>query len=103
MNNNTKSYLSKNDQKMHWRAQVQKLRRIAVRAQNRQQHLENLLRDFYPNWIADQTTDLGLSRALEERDKAQRDVLKARDKMIGATEEMLAIAKANGDPRVAGF
>lgn len=85
----TKSYLSKKDRdSLHWRGQVQKLRRIAVRATKNADHLEELLSDYYVRYP-------------EGADDVRAKVVSQRARATGAAEEMLAIAKANGDPRVA--
>lgn len=90
MNNDTKpktkSLLSKKDRELPWQTQVQKLRRIAVRATKK------------ADWLIE------LNEMYADHPVAKRDEIMAlRDKASVAAEEMLAIAKANGDPRVAGL
>ncbi len=104
MNTNatTKNYLSKKDQTLPWQAQVQKLRRIAVRAQKHADHLEDLLETFYHGYVLDQTTDEGLETAIRARDEAQLDLITSRAKALEASRQMLAIARENNDPRVKG-
>lgn len=86
----TKSLLSKKDQKLHWRAQVKKLHTIANRAQHKADHLNSLARQYAtdePAWAED----------------ARAKALVAQAKATAAAEEMLAIAKANGDERARGL
>ena len=89
----TKSLLSKKDREtLHWRGQIQKLRRIAVRAQSKADWMVEMQTRYSRN---------GLDKDMIADCEAQR--VKAQARAIAAAEEMLAIAKANNDPRVAGI
>lgn len=101
--NNTKSYLSKKDQNLSWQVKVQKLRRIAVRADKHAAHMQDLIDGYYTQILNEQTTDEGFAKADADRNAAYADMRAAQAKAKGAAEEMLAIAKANNDPRVRGI
>lgn len=87
----TKSLLSKKDrEKLHPSAQIQKLRRIAVRAQKNADWLTEMLGDYYVSYPE------GAEETRIKRDKSQA-------KATAAADEMVALAKANGDPRARGL
>ena len=89
-NPTTKSLLTKKDRNLHWRAQVKKLHTIANRAQHKADHLNSLARQYatnQPDWAED----------------ARKGAVTAQAKAKAAAEEMLAIAKANGDERARGL
>lgn len=93
MNNDTKpktkSLLTKKDREhLPWQAQVQKLRRIGNRAMKKADWLEEL-REMYKD-------DPVVAPSMDE-------VHALRERATMAVNEMLAIARANDDPRVARF
>lgn len=85
----TKSLLTKKDrERLHWRAQVQKLQRIGNRAIKKADWLMEL-RGMYAD-------DPDVCPSMDKVEALQ-------DKAAAAAKEMVAIAKANGDPRVRGL
>ena len=88
---------------MPWQAQVQKLRRIANRAQKHADHMDDLLDTFYFDMLRDAETPAEIAKATADMNAAAEDRNAARAKARGAAEEMVAVAKANNDPRAAGL
>ena len=88
----TKSLLSKKDrEKLSPQAQIQKLRRIAVRAQK------------HADWMDELSAMYADDESVIDTDDNEAERAKSQAKANAAAEEMLAIAKSINDPRVAGF
>lgn len=80
---------------LHWRGQVQNLRRIAVRATSKAAWFRKLAEGLEEHKIAkdwqQRAADLRADAILLDR------------KAASVAEQMVAIAKANGDPRAANL
>lgn len=103
-NMQTKTMLPKAKQKLHWRGQVQYLRTVAARATAKADWFEELIEQKQD---ALRLAACGDAFWLERKDELedeildlQADIVPYRNKARMAAEEMLAIAKANGDERV---
>lgn len=98
--NQYKSLLSPKDQKMHWRDQIQKLQRIGKRAQSDADWMHTLAgtsrgdkkHSSFGAYAKDKTEKADLLKRAKESDAKAKQ----------AANEMLSIAHANGDSRVAG-
>lgn len=95
----TKSLLTAKYKKMPWQAQVQNLRRIAARAQANADWMTEMIGN-YNSQIADgeyaDSARANIAECVVQRVKSQA-------KATAAVDEMVTIAKANGDPRVRGL
>jgi hypothetical protein len=99
----TKSFLTKKDRELHYRAQIKKLHNIANRAMKKADHMTELVGGYYTDMVEDAVDDAERVKAVAARTEAAAEVWALQAKAAAAAEEMLAIARANNDPRVANF
>ncbi len=98
----TKTMLPKAKQSLHWRGQIKYLHTVATRATAKADWFEELIgqkNDLIRMAEADGETAM-IARWNEDILELQADIPTFRNKARRAAEEMVAIAKANGDERV---